>query len=127
MLYRPASATTIRWRRSRKRLVASERERRWNQALQRVSEIETRIQQHLEQTPVDAAFTTEEFTDLAKQLETVWNDPDADVRLKKRIVRTLIDEVIADVNNTAGEIILMIHWRGGLHTELRLHRRRRGE
>jgi DNA invertase Pin-like site-specific DNA recombinase len=109
------------------RLVASELERRWNQALQRVSEIETRIQQHLEQTSVDAAPTTEEFMDLAKQLETVWNDPDTDVRLKKRIVRTLIDEVIADVNNTAGEIILMIHWRGDLHTEVRLHRRRRGQ
>ena len=74
------------------RLAASELERRWNQALQRVSEIETRIQQHLEQTAVVPAPTTEEFTDLAKQLETVWNDPDTDVRLKKRIVRTLIEE-----------------------------------
>lgn len=55
------------------------------------------------------------------------NDPATDERLKKRIVRTLIDEVIVDVNNTAGEIILIIHWKGGLHTELRLPRRRRGQ
>src|SRR5436309_18704 len=59
--------------------------------------------------------------------ETVWNDPETDIRLKKRIVRTLIDEVIADVDNTASEIIFMIHWKGGVHTELRLPRRRRGE
>ena len=49
------------------------------------------------------------------------------MRLKKRIVRTLIHEVIADVDAAAGEVVLVIHWRGGLHTELRLPRRRRGQ
>src|SRR5947208_9754216 len=46
--------------------------------------------------------------------------------LKKRIVRTLIEEVVADVDSDAGEIILVIHWKGGLHTEVRVPRRRRG-
>jgi hypothetical protein len=27
----------------------------------------------------------------------------------------------------AGEVILVIHWKGGVHTELRLPRRRRGQ
>ena len=49
------------------------------------------------------------------------------MRLKKRIVRTLIHEVIADVDTAAGEVILVIHWRGGVHTELRVPRRRRGQ
>jgi hypothetical protein len=31
------------------------------------------------------------------------------------------------VNMDAGEIILVIHWKGGVHTELRLPRRRRGQ
>ena len=28
---------------------------------------------------------------------------------------------------TAGEVLLIIHWKGGVHTELRLPRRRRGQ
>jgi len=35
--------------------------------------------------------------------------------------------VIVDVNADVGEIILTLHWKGGVHTELRLPRRRRGQ
>lgn len=47
-------------------------------------------------------------------------------QLKERIVRTLIQEVVADVDGAGGEVILVIHWKGGLHTEIRVPRRRRG-
>jgi hypothetical protein len=63
---------------------------------------------------------------LAEQLDQVWNDPRSDASLKKRIVRTLIQEVVAEVESSAGEIVLVIHWKGGLHTEVRVPRRRRG-
>jgi hypothetical protein len=42
-------------------------------------------------------------------------------------VSTVIREVIADIDADAGEILLMIHWASGVHTELRLPRRRRGQ
>ncbi len=35
--------------------------------------------------------------------------------------------MVADVDGEAGEIVLVIHWMGGMHTELRLPRRRRGQ
>jgi hypothetical protein len=35
--------------------------------------------------------------------------------------------VIADVDTEAAEIVLVIHWMGGVHTELRLPRRRKGQ
>jgi hypothetical protein len=38
----------------------------------------------------------------------------------------LIEEVMVDVDSQAGEIIAVIHWKGGVHTELRIPRRRRG-
>jgi hypothetical protein len=41
--------------------------------------------------------------------------------------RTVIQEVIADINADAGEIVLLIHWMGGTHTVLRLPRQRRGQ
>ncbi len=40
--------------------------------------------------------------------------------------KDLIHEVIADIEPQAGEIVLVLHWAGGgVHTELRLPRRRR--
>jgi DNA invertase Pin-like site-specific DNA recombinase len=109
------------------RLVTGELERRWNQALQQVHQLEAHIDEHLGRREPNAVPRPEEFADLAADLEAVWNAPQADVRLKKRIVRALIHEVVADVDAGAGEIILTIHWKGGVHTELRLPRRRRGQ
>ena len=109
------------------RLVTDELERRWNVALQRVAEIKSRIVQHQHQHVCDAAVTAEEFSGLASDLEAIWNDADADIRLKKRIVRTLIEDIIADIDHEASEVVLTIHWVGGIHTELRVRRRRRGK
>ncbi len=109
------------------RLVTSELERRWNQALQHVEELQRRIEQKHSQSTTQATPRLEDFQSLAADLESVWIHPETDVRLKKRIVRTLIREVVADVDADAGEIILVVHWQGGVHTELRLARRRRGQ
>jgi hypothetical protein len=35
--------------------------------------------------------------------------------------------VVADIDDEASEIVLLIHWIGGVHTELRLPKRRRGQ
>lgn len=108
------------------RLVADELERRWNTALQQVRGLELRLAEQAADRAEPIA-TVEEFIDLASDLESVWNLPGTDARLKKRIVRTLVEEVIADVDPDAAEIIFHIHWKGGVHTEVRLPRRRRGQ
>ena len=64
---------------------------------------------------------------LASNLKTVWSAPTTDARLKKRIVRTLIHEVVADIDDAAAEIVLIVHWIGGAHSEMRLPKRRRGQ
>jgi hypothetical protein len=46
---------------------------------------------------------------------------------RKRIVRALIQEVVVDVDEAAAEVALVIHWKGGVHSELRFPRRRRGQ
>jgi hypothetical protein len=109
------------------RSVTAELERRWNLALQHVHEIEVRIEQHsaaIDQVP---AAVGEHLHQLANQLEAIWTDPATSVRLKKRIVRPLIEEVLVDVDSSQGELILTLHWKGGVHTELRMPRRRRGQ
>jgi len=109
------------------RLVADELERRWNQALERVRAIELRIHAHEDQHDPTSVPSVQEFENLAADLESVWHSPHSDIRLKKAIVRTLIHEVMVDVDAEHGELILIIHWKGGVHTELRLPRRRRGQ
>jgi len=109
------------------RLVVDELERRWNEALHRVRKLEHRIEQHLQHRDQKRVPSLEEFEGLAVDLKAVWEHPATDVRLRKRILRTLIDEVIADIDSEAGEIVFVIRWKGGVHTELRVHRRRRGQ
>ena len=109
------------------RLVAAELEARWNRALLKVAEVEATITEH------DAAITAGRETPLpslaalADNLSAVWSASTTNARLKKRIIRTVIQEVIADIDADAGEIVLVIHWMGGVHTQLRLPRRRRGQ
>src|SRR6266704_910436 len=108
------------------RLVASELEARWNQALIRVAEVESKISAH-EATSPARAFDPTAFALFGANLETVWSAPTTDARLKKRIVRTLIHEVVADIDDTTSEIVIVVHWSGGVHSEIRLPRRRRGQ
>src|SRR5436309_1427728 len=109
------------------RLVAGELEVRWNRALERVAELQTRIEKHIAETPAATPACAADFSSLAADLKVIWRDPTTDVTLRKRIVRELIHEVIADVDATGGEIILVVHWAGGVHAELRVLRRRRGQ
>jgi DNA invertase Pin-like site-specific DNA recombinase len=109
------------------RLVAAELETRWNRALARVGEIEARIVAHDGSTPPRASLSSADVAELATDLKAVWTDPQTDARLKKRIVRTLVHEVVADLDDDASEIVLLIHWAGGIHSELRLPKRRRGQ
>ncbi len=109
------------------RLVAAELELRWNRALAHVTDIEEQITAHSASAPPSTRATVAEFAALANDLKAIWQAPATDVRLKKRIVRTLIREVIAAIDGEAAEIVLLVHWMGGVHSELRLPRRRRGQ
>ncbi|WFU14560.1 hypothetical protein [Bradyrhizobium sp. CB3481] len=61
------------------------------------------------------------------KFKTVWDAPTTDARLKKRVVRTLIYEIVANIDDATSEIVLIVHWVGGVHSEIRLPKRRRGQ
>jgi DNA invertase Pin-like site-specific DNA recombinase len=109
------------------RLVAAELEDRWNRTLQEVRSIEQRIAEELHTKDESESASVQDFEKLASDLEAVWNDSRADERTKKRILRSLIQELVVDVDAQTNEIVAMIHWKGGVHTPLRLPRRRRGQ
>lgn len=63
---------------------------------------------------------------LAQDLPAVWNAATADMRLKQRIMRILIQEIVADVYEATSEVVLLIHWAGGRHSELRVKKNHLG-
>lgn len=109
------------------RLVADELESRWNQALERVCELEQRLQQERRRQSEQIPPSPDSLGALARDLDRVWNDPGTDIRLKKRIVRTLVEEIVVDVDMEAHEVDVVIHWKGGLHSTARVARRRKGQ
>jgi hypothetical protein len=47
--------------------------------------------------------------------------------LKQRIVRILVEEIIADVDDKHREIVLLIHWSGGRHSQLKVKKKATGQ
>lgn len=109
------------------RLVTQELERRWNLSLEEVRAIEGRIAGMSGCETATTPGTVEEFQNLASDLEALWTDAQADERTKKRLLRTLIREIVVDIDEHTSEVVLLIHWKSGVHTPLRLPRRRRGQ
>jgi DNA invertase Pin-like site-specific DNA recombinase len=109
------------------RLVASELEARWNVTLSRVQEVERRLEQIRLETAATPPVKVDELIRLAEDLPAVWASPSSDASLKQRILRIVIEEIIADVDEQAHEIVLIIHWVGGRHTEMRLPKLKTGQ
>jgi hypothetical protein len=108
------------------RLVAAELESRWNESLRRVAEIESR----LAEVKQPRKITDEErgrLLELGSDLQSLWNHPHASIPLKKRILRTVLEDVIVDVLEEPPELLLRLHWVGGVHTELRVRRNLTGK
>ena len=105
-----------------KRHVARELEARWNGALERVAELESRIGE------LHAAASTRPRVDraalmqLAHDLPAAWNAPAADTRTKQRLIHILVREIVCELDETTNEAVLLIHWTGGRHTEVRVAR-----
>ena len=102
------------------RLVAAELEARWNAALQKVKGLESKLDEFDYDGQSVSAPNKQTLLSLAQDLPAIWNSLSTDMRLKQRIVRILIREIIADVDEKSREVVLVIHWAGGRHTELRV-------
>jgi DNA invertase Pin-like site-specific DNA recombinase len=107
------------------RLVAGELEARWNDALERVRQLE----QQLEVECSEKEFTDTErdrLQDLGHDLPALWSHPQAPDVLKKRILRTVLHEIVVTDTTDKSSHILRLHWQGGVHTELRVPRNTTG-
>jgi excisionase family DNA binding protein len=107
------------------RLVATELEHRWNAALGKEKALEKRLELLCEE---DAGVLEEDranLLSLANDLPFVWNYPASSPELRKRILRTVLKEVVVNVKD--GKICLVLHWEGGDHSEVEVVQRRSGQ
>jgi excisionase family DNA binding protein len=108
------------------RLVAGELERRWNERLAAVRDLELEIDQlDSDKAPVLTEADRERLMALGQDLVRAWESPGATPETRKKIIRTVIAEIIVDV--VADNLELIIHWQGGDHTRLVVKRNRAGQ
>jgi DNA invertase Pin-like site-specific DNA recombinase len=109
-----------------KRLVARELEARWNAALECVAKLEERIRRLETEGTSRPNIDRTALMALAHDLPAAWNAPSTDTRTKQRLTRILIQEVVIDLDDASNEAIVILHWNGGRHTEMRVARVRTG-
>lgn len=108
------------------RLVAAELEKRWNERLMVVRSLETELEglttsPATDLTPADR----ERLMTLGTDLQQAWTSAGVTPQTRKRIVRTLIDEIVVRVEDNA--LNLVIRWHGGDHSALRVRKNRTGQ
>jgi excisionase family DNA binding protein len=108
------------------RLVAAELERCWNERLLAMRALEDE-RDTLATSPQTALTATDRdrLLALGADLERAWHSPGATPATRKRIIRTLIEEIVVRVEDDA--LSLVIRWQGGDHTPLRVPRNRIGQ
>ena len=108
------------------RLVAGELERRWDAALAAVEVIEKELETLVRQRPaaLDAA-ERQRLLQMGADLEAAWHHPAATAVTRKRLIRAVIREVVARVEDD--QVQLLLHWQGGDHTRLTVRKNRRGQ
>ena len=108
------------------RLVTGDLERRWNERLAEVARLEEEIRVVREDLPAAIVETERaEILALGTDVARLWNQPAASIAIRKRILRTVLEEIIVTV--APGQLLLKMHWKGGDHTTLEVVKNRVGQ
>ena len=109
------------------RLVAGELESRWNAAMEHVAELESQCAQWDDQRPELSKEDQAQLLDLGRDLPALWHHPEASTKLKKRILRTVVEEIVIGDDERRLNHLLVLHWKGGVHTEMTVPRNTTGK
>ena len=104
------------------RLVADSLEERLNAKLAELHEAKERLRQILERKPAEQENVIDLLHDLGRDFPRVWNHPQADARLKKRVLRAAIREILVQPFEEPPRLEVTIHWQGGVHTRCHVNR-----
>ena len=109
---------------ARNRLAASELERRWNGKLEEIEAVKQRLSS-LETERYSLSPEEEiRIRSMGDHFAGVWQSNHCPPTLKKMIFRTAIEEIIVGTDQDKKHLELVIHWKGGAHTQLAMERPR---
>lgn len=111
----------------RHRLVAAELENRWNATLEELDS----ARQALRALDLGGACAlTEEDRDnllhMGREFAGVWHSERCPPEVKKKILRTVVEEVIVDLHEEHERLSFVVHWSGGTHTRFAMDKPRSG-
>lgn len=110
----------------RNRLVAQELERRWNEKLQQLEGLKESL------ADLEKGLKPLELSDRHRILKmgdnfgAVWENRHCPVETKKKIIRTVVEEIVVNDDDAGNMLFFTIHWKGGSHTRFEMEKPRSG-
>jgi DNA invertase Pin-like site-specific DNA recombinase len=104
------------------RLVADTLEQRLNDKLAEVQDAKERHRRLLDDAPATPDDARDILVALGRDFPRLWNHPCADAKLRKRILRAAIREILVKPDDDSLLLKVTIHWQGGLHTQCTVDR-----
>jgi DNA invertase Pin-like site-specific DNA recombinase len=111
---------------ARHRLVAAELERRWNAALEEVERLRTTRTELDKAVPALSEDERAAVLALGDHFAEVWESSACPPELKKKILRTVLEEIIVTHDEATDTLSFVMHWTGGTHTALTMPTPRSG-
>jgi DNA invertase Pin-like site-specific DNA recombinase len=101
------------------RLVARGLEAEWEAALQAARDANAELDRREAARPVRlSADERARILALATDLPALWDAPSTTDRDRKELLHTLLDDVVVTADDTSRTARLVLHWKGGLISEL---------
>lgn len=104
----------------RNRLVAFELEKRWNEKLQQCEVAQKKLAETEQQQMTLTAEEQLKLASLGDQFSTLWSSGACPNSFKKKIIRTVVNEVIVNLDEDEKKLRFIIHWQGGCHTSFEM-------
>ena len=109
------------------RLVTGELESRWNAALSRKAELDRQMADLDQAQETVTPQERSRLLELGRNLAMLWGHSTVTAELKKRLLRAALQEVVIANIDDRTEHVLVLHWQGGVHTQLRVKRTKTGQ
>jgi hypothetical protein len=96
------------------RLVASTLEKRWNESLIALNELQKQYDEHVSSNQLaNLSSKKDELLQLAQDFPRLWHATSTSAKDRKRIVRLFIKDITVKVADDRKQAILYIRWQGG--------------
>lgn len=106
----------------RNRLVAAELERGWNDKLEELKSVKLSLSEIAEEEKPVSEKNRGRILQMGENFREVWESEHCSAETKKKIIRTVVEEVIVNMNDSEGMLHFIIHWKGGCHTDFEMEK-----